>query len=175
MRVSPFGVSPEPAHRERDRLEDPLDAGAGFVGDRHRRRPAAREAEDGALALGDLAERLRAEAADRLAADPSGLDEPGRAQALEVMADERLRQADMGDQVVTRGLALGEPAHDAQAVDVGEGLVEGAQVAQVIGLDDDRRDGRADPGGRGHGRGGLLGPSGDGSASHQPTVDINGC
>ena len=35
----------------------------------------------------------------------------------------------------TRGLALGQPPHDAQAVHVGEGLVEGPQVAEVFGLE----------------------------------------
>ena len=47
------------------------------------------------------------------------------------------------------GLAVGEPAHDAQPVHVGHDLVEGAQLAQVFGLGDGRGDRAADPGGRG--------------------------
>ena len=50
-----------------------------------------------------------------------------------MVADERLRQPDVVDELGDRRLALGEPAHDAQAVHVGEGLVEGAQLAQVSG------------------------------------------
>ena len=69
---------------------------------------------------------------------------------------------------VTDGLALGEPPHDAQAVHVGQGLVEGAQVAQIVGLDDDRGDGRTDPGGGRHGRGGAP------RVVVSTTVDING-
>jgi hypothetical protein len=52
---------------------------------------------------------------------------------------------ELGDRRCARGQAL----DDAQAVDVGEGLVEAAQFAQVVGLVDDRGDRRADAGGRG--------------------------
>ena len=98
------------------------------------------------------------------------LDEPGDAEALEVVADERLRQADVGDELGDAGLALGEAPHDAQAVHVGEGLVEGAQVAQVVGLDDDRGDRRAEPGGGRHGAAGSPGSA----VVASTTVDING-
>ena len=50
---------------------------------------------------------------------------------------------------VTVAAPAGQALDDAQAVDVGEGLVEVAQLAQVIGLVDDRGDRRADAGGRG--------------------------
>ena len=40
---------------------------------------------------------------------------------------------------------------DAQPVDVGEGLVERAQVTQVLRLEDDRRDRGAEAGGGRHG------------------------
>ena len=85
------GRQADAAHAERDRLEDLLDAGAGsleIVIVEGLARDA--EAEDGALALGDLTEGLGTEAADRLAADAPALDQPGRAEALEVVADERL-------------------------------------------------------------------------------------
>ncbi len=49
--------------------------------------------------------------------------------------DERLAEPDVLDQLGDRGLAIGEPAHDAQPVDVGHDLVEGTQLAQVVGLD----------------------------------------
>ena len=71
-----------------------------------------------------------------------------------------------------RGLAVGEAPDDAQPVHVGEGLVERAQVAQVVGLEDDRRDGRADAGG---GRHGWVGTPGGGWGVASTTVDINGC
>jgi len=60
--------------------------------------------------------------------------------------DERLRQADLGDELGDAGLGLGEAADDPQPVDVGEGLVDEPQLAQVAGLDDRGRDRRADPG-----------------------------
>ena len=62
---------------------------------------------------------------------------------------ERLRQPDMGDELGDGRLALGQASHDAQPVHVGHDLVEGAQLAQVVGLGDGRGDRAADPGGRG--------------------------
>ena len=60
----------------------------------------------------------------------------------------------MGDELRDGGFALGQPADDPQAVDVGHHLVEGAQLAQVFGLGDGGGDGAADSGGRGgQGRG----------------------
>ena len=88
---------------------------------------------------------------DRLATDAAGVDEAGDTQALEVVADERLAQADVGDELGDAGLTVREASDDAQPIHVGEGLVEGAQLAQVVGLEDDRGDGRAEPGGRRHG------------------------
>jgi hypothetical protein len=59
----------------------------------------------------------------------------------------------MVDQVRDRGLALREPAHDTQPVDVGQRLVDEADGAQVVGLIDDGRDGRTDAGsGRAQGK-----------------------
>ena len=69
---------------------------------------------------------------------------------------------DVGDELGDAGLALGEALDDAQAVHVGEGLVEGAQLAQVLGLEDDRGDGRAEAGGGGHGLDGTPERGGDG-------------
>ena len=54
----------------------------------------------------------------------------------------------MIDELGHRRRARGQALDDAQAVDVGERLVEAAQLAQVIGLIDDRGDRRADVGGR---------------------------
>jgi hypothetical protein len=61
----------------------------------------------------------------------------------------------VGDELCDRRLSLGEAADDPQPVDVGEGLVDEAQLAQVAGLDDGGRDRRANPGRRG-GQGGEL-------------------
>ena len=94
MRVSPFGRQAEPAHPERDRLEDLLDPAAGFVRDGHRTQLG--DAEDRALARGELAERLLAQAADRLAAAPARLDDAGGAEAAEVPRHERLATARHG-------------------------------------------------------------------------------
>ena len=91
---------------------------------------------------------------------------PADAEALEVMADERLAEADVRDQLGDARLAVGEAPDDAQPVHVGEGLVEGAQVAQVLGLEDDRGDGRADPGGGRHGRGCSSERTRDGASRH---------
>ena len=110
---------------------------------------SAGHAEDRALARGEFGERLLAQAADRLAAVPARLDHAGGAEAAEVPRHERLRQPDMRDELGDGGLAVGEPAHDAQTVDVGHDLVEGTQLAEVFGLGDGRGDGAADPGGRG--------------------------
>ena len=94
--------------------------------------------------LGEGAEGLGQEAGDGLAADAPGLDEAGDAEPAEVPRHERLAQPDPLDELGDGGLALGEALDDAQAVHVGEGLVDEAQGAQVLGLVDDGRDGRAD-------------------------------
>jgi hypothetical protein len=64
-----------------------------------------------------------------------------------VPADEGLRQADLLDQVRDRGVAVGEALDDAEPIDVGECLVDDPQLAELVGLVDDRGDGRTDPGG----------------------------
>ncbi|MFL5681178.1 MAG: hypothetical protein ACJ77B_11325 [Chloroflexota bacterium] len=61
-------------------------------------------------------------------------------------ADEGLRQPDVLDQVANRRMARREAADDPEAVDIGEGLVDDPQLAEVIRLVDDRGERRADPG-----------------------------
>jgi hypothetical protein len=63
-----------------------------------------------------------------------------------VPRDERLRQADVVDELGDRRLGVGEPLDDPQPVRVSECLVEGPQRAQLLGLVDDRRDRAADAG-----------------------------
>jgi hypothetical protein len=92
-------------------------------------------------------ERLRAEGADRLAAASARGDQARGTQPAQVPAHQRLRQADVLDEIPDGGRAAGEAPDDAQAVDVGERLVEQPQLAKVIGLVDDGRERRADPGG----------------------------
>jgi hypothetical protein len=75
------------------------------------------------------------------------LDEPGCTQPADVPADEGLRQADLLDQVRDRGVAVREALDDAEPIDVGECLVDDPQLAELVGLVDDRGDGRTDPGG----------------------------
>ena len=104
------------------------------------------QAEDLAFAVEERVEGGRQETADRLAADPPGLDEAGGAEAADMPRDERLRQADVVDELGDRRLGAGEPLNDPQPVHVSEGLVEGPQCAQLLGLVDDRRDGAAHAG-----------------------------
>jgi hypothetical protein len=66
-----------------------------------------------------------------------------------VPADERLRQADLLDQIGHRGVAIGETLDDSEAVDVGQRLVDEPELTELVGLVDDGRDGRADAGRRG--------------------------
>jgi hypothetical protein len=63
-----------------------------------------------------------------------------------VPRDERLRQADLSDELGDGRLSLREAADDAKTVDVGEGLVDEAQLAEIGRLVDDGRERRADPG-----------------------------
>ena len=104
------------------------------------------QAEDLALALEERLEGSRQEPADRLATDAAGLDEAGGAEAADVPRDERLRQADVVDELGDRRLGAGKPLDDPEAVHVSEGLVEGSQGTQLLGLVDDRRDRAADAG-----------------------------
>lgn len=89
---------------------------------------------------------MREEAADGFAADPPGLDETGSAEPADVPRHERLRQPDVVDELGDAGLGVSEPLHDAQPVHVGEGLVEGAQRAELLRLVDDGRDRTANAG-----------------------------
>ena len=149
MSVSPFGVRPM----------RPMASAIGSKIFLMRRRgirwrwssaSAAADAEDGALARGELARtpprgggrssrgpgagsrRRRPPGGGRGATTTSGWREPTWAMSSR---DGRL--------------ALGQPADDAQAVHVGHDLVERAQLAQVVGLGDGRGDGAADSGGGG--------------------------
>jgi hypothetical protein len=70
-----------------------------------------------------------------------------------VPADERLRQPDFLDEISNRCVAIREALDDAEPIDVGECLVDDPEFAELVGLVDDRRDGRTDPGGR-RGQGG---------------------
>jgi len=71
-----------------------------------------------------------------------------------VPRDERLAQADLVDELGDGRLALGEPADDPEPVDVGQGLVDEAYRAEVLGLVDDRRD-RGTDAGAGRAQGGA--------------------
>jgi hypothetical protein len=115
-------------------------------------RPAGRRAvepEDRALVIGERRERLRPDRADRLPPDAARLDEAGRPQLPEVPRDERLGEPDVLDQLGYRRLGAREPLDDPEPVDVGQRLVDEAQLAQLVGLVDDRRQRRADSGGGG--------------------------
>lgn len=94
--------------------------------------------------LGEGAEGLREQARDGLATHASRLDEPGDAEPPEVPRHEGLAQSDPLDELGDGGLTLGEALDDSEAIHVREGLVDEAQRAQVLGLVDDGRDGRAD-------------------------------
>jgi hypothetical protein len=61
-------------------------------------------------------------------------------------ADQRLRQSDVIDEVADAGRALGQATDDAEAVDIGERLVDRAELAQLGGNAGDRRDGGPDSG-----------------------------
>jgi hypothetical protein len=61
------------------------------------------------------------------------------------------------DELRHGGLALGQPPDDPEPVHVGHDLMEGAQLAQVLGLGDGGGDGAADSGGRGGQGGGSDG------------------
>jgi hypothetical protein len=60
----------------------------------------------------------------------------------------------MLDQLGDCRAAIGQPTDDPEAVDVGEGLVEGTDPAEVLRLLDERGERAADPGGR-RGQGSL--------------------
>jgi hypothetical protein len=62
---------------------------------------------------------------------------------------ERLGQPDLGDELGDGRLPGGEAAHDPEAVDVGERLVDEPQLAQLVRLEDGVGDRAADAGGGG--------------------------
>ena len=104
------------------------------------------EPEHAALVLGVGAEGLGNEARDGLATDAAGLDQAGNPEAPEVPRHERLAQADTLDEVGHARLALRQALDDPQPVHVGQGLVDEPELAQLLGLIDDGREGRPDPG-----------------------------
>jgi hypothetical protein len=63
-----------------------------------------------------------------------------------VPRDERLAEADLGDELGDGRLPPGETTDDPQAVDVGEGLVDQAQLAEVLRWEDGAGDRAADVG-----------------------------
>lgn len=63
--------------------------------------------------------------------------------------DERLREPDLGDELGDGRLRGREAADDPEPVDVGESLVDEAQLAQLLGLEDGVRERAADAGRRG--------------------------
>jgi hypothetical protein len=62
---------------------------------------------------------------------------------------ERLRQPDLRDELRHGRFAMGEPADDPEAIDVGERLVDEAQLTQLVGLENGVRDRAANVGARG--------------------------
>lgn len=62
--------------------------------------------------------------------------------------DEGLRKPDLGDELGDGRLGDGEGAHDPEAIDVGEGLVDEAQFAQLVRLEDGAGDRAPNAGGR---------------------------
>jgi SAM-dependent methyltransferase len=57
-----------------------------------------------------------------------------------------LREANLRDELRDGRVGGGQPADDPQAIDIGEGLVDEPQLAQVVGLEDGVRDRAADVG-----------------------------
>ena len=131
----------------------------------------AGDAEDGALALGDLAERLGASAQTVSRPTRWLWTSPAARRRLRWWLTSGWREPDVRDELADRGVALGQALDDAQPVDVGEGLVERPQVAQVIGLDDDRWRWSC---GCGRGRHGWEGTPGGRWDVASTAVDING-
>ena len=82
---------------------------------------------------------------------------------------ERLRQQDLGHELRDGRLGLGQGPDDPETVDVGQRLVDEAQLAELLGLEDGVGDRAADAGGRGA-QDGLQGNGTVGSTA----VYING-
>ena len=111
------------------------------------------DAEDGRLAALERGERLRAEAADRLAACPPRPDEARRRGAARDATRRGAATGRPGRRAPPRSHRRGRGADDPQAVDVRQGLVHDAQLAQLVRLEDGVGDRAADAGaGWGSGR-----------------------
>ena len=167
IRVSASGVRPSRPMAERDRLEGLLDPRPGVVRDRHGHPANPR------MARSRAANSANASAASRqMVSRPfrRRLDHACGAQAADMPRDQRLRQPDVVDQLGHGRVAGHEPAHDPEPVDVGHGLVEDAQLAQVLGRRDGRRNGAANAGSGG----GQVGDSAAGPSIASTTVYING-
>jgi hypothetical protein len=102
------------------------------------------DAQQNSLALGDLVENVGPELAENLAAGAFRLDDAGDLEAADVPGDERLAEADGFDEIADRCRPFRQALDYAQAVHVRECLVEDAQLAQVVGLIDDRGDGASE-------------------------------
>jgi hypothetical protein len=98
-------------------------------------------AQEDTLALGDLTEDVGSELADDFTARPLRFDDSRSPEPTDVPGNERLAEADGVDKFAHRGGALGQPSDDTKAVYVRERLVKDAQLAQIVGLVDDRGDG----------------------------------
>ena len=85
---------------------------------------------------------------------------------------ERLGESDLGDELGHRRFSHGEAADDPEPVDVGEGLVDESQLAQLLRLEDGVGDRAANVGGRGT-QGERSGGVG-GAAVGSTAVYING-
>jgi hypothetical protein len=62
-------------------------------------------------------------------------------------AHQRLRQADLRDELRHRRGTGGEAADDPEPVDIGQGLVDEAQLTKLVGLKNGIRDRASDAGG----------------------------
>ena len=131
-------------------------------------RPVSIQPEGRLLACGKFGEGLHPKPAHRFAADARRRHDARLAELADMPAHEWLRKPDVVHQLGHARLATGQPLHDAQPIDVGEGLVECTQRPKFIGLVDDRGDRRADAGG-----GGGQGRSPVGGAVASTAIYIN--
>jgi len=129
-----------------------------------------RQAEDGCLSRGERVECFGEEAAERLPAASPGRHEACCAEPSDVPRHEWLGQPHLGDELGDGRFADGQAADDPEPVDVGQGLVDEAQLAEVLGWKDDVGDRAADVG-----AGGTQGQvSGRGRTVGSTAVYING-
>jgi hypothetical protein len=101
------------------------------------------------LPRGELVEGLRAKSTERLASTASGRDQARGSEPAHVPGHQRLRQPDLRDELGDRCLAVSQAAHDPESVDVGERLVDEAQLAELVRLEDGVGDRAANVGARG--------------------------